>query len=136
MMSRLWGEWEPQFYPSGTTVVTLRSHQHKPHLYIYADKSINENRNDRDRMLICKELSTYMNGGDRPAWLDDFDRASETGASSLAGGEIFATGPSIDEDPPNLSWRQDDSAQARDDRARLIDALFLDGRKADNDQAN
>ena len=122
---RIWGEWEPAFYGSGTTIVHQKEYDHKPHLYIYADASADEDRYMRDRYEMCYQISRYMNGGARPLWLNDFDRISETQAVSLSGGSILATGPSIDADPPKLHWVQDDSDQAKSDRARLMDALFF-----------
>lgn len=121
---RIWGEWQPQFYGSGTTIVVLREYQRKPHLYIYADVGLDEDRTQRERYVMCEQLAAYMNGGAKPVWLDDFMRTGETAAYSLAGGKIFATGPMIDRDPPKLLWVQDDSDEAQNDRARLMDALF------------
>jgi hypothetical protein len=122
---RLWGEWQSQFYGSGTTIVTLKKEIHKPYLYVYADKGVSEDRYMRDRYEMCDQLAAYMNGGERPVWLADMERVSEVLAVSLAGASISATGPSIDIDPPNLNWREDDSDDAKNDRARLMDALFL-----------
>lgn len=121
---RIWGEWEPRYYGSGTTIVGLRLHQHKPHLYIYADAAVDESRYMRDRYEMCRQLTAYMNGGERPEWLDDFERLDEISSRSLCGGQIFATGPVYDRDPPNLFWVQDDSDDAKNDRARLMDVLF------------
>ncbi len=127
VIPRLWGEWEPQFFQSGTTVLALRSAARKPHLYVHADSSYDEDRYQRDRYVMCDELAAFMNGvGKRPAWLDDMERVSEVKAVSLAGASVRATGPSIDIDPPRLNWREDDSDEAKNDRARLMDALFND----------
>lgn len=121
---RLWGEWAPRFYGSGTTIVGLCGHQHKPHLYIYADSSIDDGRYQRDRMKMCDELADFMNGHARPVWLDDFERTSENCATSLMGGSIDAVGPMVDCDPPKLHWVRDETDEASDDRARLMDVLF------------
>ena len=120
----LWGKWEVAFFSSGTTIVRLKEHQHKPNLYIYADAAVDDDRYARDRYAMCYQLRDFMNGGPRPAWLDDFERVSEIEAKSLSGGSITATGPSIDKDPPNLNWVQDDSDDATNDRARLMDFVF------------
>jgi hypothetical protein len=67
-----------------------------------------------------------MNGvGKRPAWLDDMERVSETKAVSLTGASVSATGPCIDIDPPRLNWQEDDSDESKNDRACLLDVLFL-----------
>lgn len=126
VMPRLWGEWGSQFFPSGTTIVALRNGMRKPHLYVFADSSADDDRYQRDRYVMCDQLAAYMNGiGQRPAWLDDMERVSEVKAVSLHGASVSATGPCIDIDPPRLNWREDDSDEAKNDRARLLDALFL-----------
>lgn len=123
---RIWGEWEPRFYGSGTTIVALKTHTHKPHLYVYSDSAVNEDRWMRDRYAMCNQLADFMNGGgERPVWLDDMERINEVSARALTGASIDATGPMIDIDPPNLNWRQDESDEAKNDRARLMDAVFL-----------
>ena len=122
---RLWGEWIAQFYGSGTTIVVLHEFQYKPHLYVYADKGIDDDRTQSDRMRMCDEIAAYMNGGVRPEWLDDFMRVSEWELKSLAGATITATGPMFDAEPPRLIWHEDASQECADDRARLIDALWL-----------
>ena len=121
---RLFGVWEPAFFGSGTTIVRTDDPR-KPHLYVYADVAVDDDRYMSDRYQMCYQLAEYMNGGERPAWLDDFERTDEYSAASLAGGQIFATGPSIDVDPPNLNWVQDDSDDAKNNRARLMDAVFI-----------
>lgn len=122
---RIWGEWDPRFYGSGTTIVCLRAERRRPHLYIHADAAIDEDRRQSDRYVMCQQLADFMNGGKRPAWLDDFERTSEIAAKSLAGGSIEAVGPMVDKDPPNLFWVTDESEAAANDRARLMDALFF-----------
>jgi hypothetical protein len=122
--SRLWGEWEPRFFGSGTTIVHLREYQHKPWLYIYADVAVDDSRYARDRCNMCYQLADFLNGGPPPLWLSDFTRRTETYADALAGANISAVGPMIDRNPPALDWVHDDSSQCVDDRARLMDALF------------
>jgi len=122
---RLWGEWESRFYGSGTTIVVLKSRSHRPHLYIYADSSSSESRYQGDRIAMCEQIADFLNGDTRPAWLDDFDRATETFADTLTGASIQAIGPMLDIDPPNLIWKWDDSEDAKSDRAKLLDTLFL-----------
>ncbi len=122
---RLWGEWQSTFFGSGTTIVQLKEYAHKPHLYIYADSAVDEDRWMRDRYQMCDQLRDYMNGGDRPAWLDDIERLTETEAKSLMGASISAVGPMVDVDPPKCNWHTDDSDDAKNDRARLMDAVFF-----------
>ena len=122
---RLWGEWEVRSYQSGTMNVSLKIEQRKPWLYVFADKATDEDRQDRERYEMCEQLAAFLNGGDRPAWLADMIRTKEEAAYSLAGASIMATGPMFDRDPPNLHWDQDESDDAKNDRARLMDVLFL-----------
>lgn len=122
---RIWGEWDVAFYGSGTTLVRLKEYQHKPWLYIYADSAIDEDRWMRDRYQMCYDLVAFMNGGPRPSWLTDLERITEIEAVSLSGASIQAVGPMIDVDPPNLNWCQDFSDDAKNDRARLMDAVFM-----------
>ena len=126
MKPRLWYQWEACFYQSGTAIVAQRLMTYeKPWLYIYADHNPNSDGEDTDknRIAMCNELKRFMNGGERPKWLDDFERVSEVKLVALAGASITATGPMIDRDPPNLFWVQDKSIEAAHDRARLIDCL-------------
>ena len=125
----IWGEWQPSFYPSGTTIVSMRDSSRKPHLYVYADWVEDEDRSDRNRMLMCHELADFMNGGKRPDWLDDMERISLVQAISLYGGSIEAVGPMVDQDPPNLFWITDPSEESADNRAKLMDAVFNKGNK-------
>jgi hypothetical protein len=122
---RLWGEWQPQYYGSGTTIVVLREYQYKPHLYVYADRGIDEDRQQSDRFPMCQQLADFLNGGERPVWLDDLMRVDETRLEGLSGASIHAVGPMYDCDPPKLHWIQDDSEDCANDRARLIDAIHL-----------
>lgn len=133
---RIWGEWKPMFFGSGTTIVLQDEFKHKPHLYVYPDCSIDEARYMRDRYAMCYSLAEFMNGGDRPAWLDDFYRVSENGIESLSGAKTYATGPCIDRNPPRLDWVVDESDECRNDRARLIDVLELANRSDDEKEKN
>lgn len=121
---RLWGQWTERYFGSGTTIVTSDL-PGRPHLYIFADSAISRSRFMADRYAMCEQIRDCLNGGERPTWIDDFGRTSEVTAKSICGGRIFATGPDFDADPPNLLWVQDNSQEAADDRARLMDVLFL-----------
>ena len=123
--TRLWGEWDCAFFGSGTTIVRLKEYHHKPHLYVYSDSTPDEDRWMRDRYDMCNQLRDFMNGGDHPVWLSDIERLTETTAEALTGASIHAVGPMIDADPPNMHWVTDDSDDSKDDRARLLDALFF-----------
>lgn len=120
----MWGEWKPRFYGSGTTIVGLKKNAGKPHLYVYSDTAIDEDRWMRDRYEMCIQLANYMNGGERPVWLNDIERLNEESAKSLTGASITATGPMVDIDPPKLIWRTDESHEAKNNRARLMDVVF------------
>ena len=118
-------KWDCRFYGSGTTViVNSAGHYRGPHFYVYGPRNEDEDQWMRDRYKVCHELCDYLNGGDKPAWFDQLERLSEDYCEDLDGTNIRATGPSIDVDPPNLNWREDDSDEAKDARARLMDRLF------------
>jgi hypothetical protein len=116
--------WKPQFFGSGTCIVTSLEAK-KPHLYVYGPRNDDDGQCQRDRMKMCYQLADFLNGGDRPAWLDDMERRSEDACDDLDGSSIRATGPSIDRNPPALDWWEDGSDEANSNRARLMDRLFL-----------
>jgi hypothetical protein len=127
--------WECRHYGSGTCTVEdangpKRAFAHgvhglSPHLYVYGPGNADEAKYIRDRIKCCEDIRDYLNGGERPAWLDDMQRVSETHATDMDGTSITATGPSYDANPPSCHWRQDESPEARDARSRLMDRLFL-----------
>ncbi len=121
--SRLWGEWEASFYPSGTTIVALRTRADKPHLYVYADVGVSEDRTQGDRYEMCRQLAEFLNGGAMPAWLDDMKRVSERKIVSLSGADISAVGPMFDREPPKLLWCERDDDEANNYRATLINVV-------------
>lgn len=116
--------WRPMFYGSGTCNVSTFLPR-MPYLYVCGPRHEDDDISQRNRMQMCYELAEFLNGGSRPPWLDDMERRSEDSCDDLDGSSIRATGPSIDIDPPNLNWREDNSDEAKDDRARLMDRLFL-----------
>ena len=122
-MNQLWGEWDCAFFGSGTTIVRLKEYAHKPHLYLYADSAIDESHSMRDRIEMCYQLCDFMNGGERPKWLDDIERLTETKSESLSGASIHAVGPMIDANPPHCDWMWDESEDAKSDRAKLMDMI-------------
>lgn len=127
--------WQCEYFQSGTCIVSNANcrkepfaygvHSLDPHFYIYGPGNKDENKAQRDRMKCCEDIRDYLNGGERPKWLDDLRRVSEDHAEDVDGTKITATGPSIDKDPPKCFWVQDDSQEAKDARARLMDRLFL-----------
>ena len=116
--------WQPEFYVSGTCIVVDRESVRTPHLYIYGPRHEDDDKTQTQRMRLCYEIAEYMNGGERPSWIDDLERRSEDSADDLDGTSIRATGPSVDVNPPNLDWREDVSDEAVLARARLMDIFF------------
>lgn len=112
-------------YGSGTHLVARSDPCSDPWLYVYGPNSEDETVYAHDRWKVCQDLCDFLNGGTRPAWLNDLERTSEDHAEDLDGTSISATGPMIDADPPNLHWVQDDSWTAKLARAALMDRLFL-----------
>lgn len=115
------GTWRVQWFGSGTMIVTDLTW---PHYYVYGPRNDDEDQGVRDRYKVCEDLRDYLNGGTRPAWLDDMYRTSEKHAEGLDHTKITAVGPMYDRDPPNLWWDEEDSQEAKDSRARLMDRLF------------
>lgn len=118
-------QWISRYFPSGTTIVA-RKDGAQPHFYIYGPGGETESDSDRNRYKVCEEIRDYLNGGERPKWLDDLERVSEIHAKALDGTSITATGPSIDANPPRCQWVSDESEEAQNARARLMDRLFLE----------
>lgn len=117
-------KYTPQFYGSGTCIV-MGSTMKEPWLTVYGPANPDEGKYQRQRMAMCYEIAGFLNGGCRPAWLDDMDRKSEIEAVDLDGSIVAATGPLFDRNPPHLDWWTDESDAAKDARARLMDRLFL-----------
>lgn len=115
-------KWIHQLFESGTQIVR-RDDSEGPWLYVYGPAGEDEGSTDRNRYHTCDQLMNFLNGGPRPAWLDDLDRVNETALEGPDGTRIDATGPMVDRDPPNLQWWNDESDEAKDARARLIDRL-------------
>lgn len=122
--------WEPQFFGSGTTIVTRVNAPKQPHLYIYGPGSDDEGRAQAMRYAMCHQLADWLNGGERPAWMDDMRRDSERSLIGCDNSSIYATGPSYDANPPHLFWRECDDDESRNARARLIDRLCGIGAEA------
>lgn len=91
-----------------------------------------EDERDRVRARYCCELRDYLNGeGQRPAWLDIMKRTSETHAESTDGASVQVWGPWYDAEPPKCIWEMREDDEAKDERASLMDALFLESRRID-----
>lgn len=122
--------WVHRWYGSGTQIVANDANLLAPCLYVYGPRFDNEDDSDRARYQVCEELAAFLNGGPRPAWLDDMERVSESSLSDLDGSLIDAVGPLYDIDPPKLNWQQRDDEDSRSARARLIDRLSFGRRSA------
>jgi hypothetical protein len=121
------GYWSHECYQSGTQLVVRVPTE--PWLYVYGPNVQEDDANARNRVGMCRQLREWLNGfADRPQWLNDMRRVSETKLEDVDGSAIIATGPMVDRDPPKLDWTQDDSPAMRDARARLIDRLMMVGK--------
>ena len=117
-------EWKVTTYGSGTVIVT-RGRMDRPWLYVYGPRDEDEAVEYRARQLLARELCTHMNGGSKPDWLKALIRWTENDASCPEGRSITATGPMVTVGDPNaLSWVQDNSDAAKNQRARLMDRVF------------
>lgn len=120
-------EWMPRYFESGTTIVDSGV-AGEPWLYIYGPGNEDEDQWMRDRFAMCEQLAEWMNGGKpRPQWLSDMERQTEESAVGLDGSSVTAVGPLIDINPPNLHWVTDNSEEAKNKRARLMDRIFNHG---------
>lgn len=57
-------------------------------IVVVPDSSITVAREIRDQAIMCMELLQHLNGGERPAWIDDFERLPDS-ARSVSGGLIL-----------------------------------------------
>ncbi len=117
-------EWRAQAFPSGTHIVTDGSAGPWPWLWVLVINPA-DIEDDADRFAACEDLARFLNGGPRPAWLEDMERPDEETVVGADGSCIEATGPMYDANPPNLMWFQREDDEAKDARARLIDRLWL-----------
>ncbi len=128
--------WERRWYGSGTvTVEDLDSYEpfefgikcRKPNLYVFGPGFGTDDCEDslvRDRLVMADQLADYLNGkSERPKWIDDMERISETKLDGGDGSSIEATGPMVDANPPSCDWVIDPSPDAHNARARLIDLV-------------
>jgi hypothetical protein len=135
-------DWHVRWFASGTMIVEDRASPHEayefgvrclsPHLYVFGPGYGTDDGPDqaiRDRYRCCEELAAFLNGGPRPAWLDDLRRTSEAHAEDIDGTSVTATGPMVDRDPPKCDWINDPSPEAQDARARLMDRLGIPSAK-------
>lgn len=96
----------------------------RPWLYIYGPGEPDDGQSNRYK--VCEDVRDYLNGRiPRPKWLDDLQRTSEEKAEGIDRTSIRATGPMIDINPPWCHWEEDNSVDAKNARARLMDHLFL-----------
>lgn len=116
-----WGSWAIGETEEGP-IVCLIDDDAKPHVSVYADKAINEAREQRDQRLMCEEIVEFLNGGKRPAWVADLDRFGEFGLFSPCGSYVIATGPYVSSDSDEFEW--DESEEAVANRKELIGHIF------------
>jgi hypothetical protein len=121
-------QWRPFSFQSGTVIVQ-RGHD-EPWLYVYyasdlRKNSITDEESERKRSEYAQDLAVFLNGGQRPTWMDTYRRVDPSFVRNQLNGTISAVGPMIL--PPNdngrLSWKQDDSPAAEAARIALMDRL-------------
>lgn len=122
---RLWGEWETFVDASGSCVVLLVSRdERRPHLYVFADPLPDRRRTQANRIEMCRLLTAWLNGGERPAWLGDFYRRSPNVAECLTGAMLLAAGPWLRSPGQQGPLRQSGAPEAQRGRATLLDVLL------------
>ena len=112
--------WNVRCYHSGT--INVEPPQRGPWLYVFGPGEV-DGDSYSNRFAVAESLCAFLNGGPRPAWLCDMKRVAENELGDFDGTRIIATGPMIDKRPPTCWWVQDDSSDAHDARARLIDSI-------------
>lgn len=108
---------------SNSVIVT---NGHGPHLRIYGPQyGQTEDKACIDRLFIAEQVRDIMNRDmDRPAWFADLFRQDEQTLIGAWGLSIEAAGPFIDP-KGTLAWEQNETPEAKDQRARLIDRLTI-----------
>ncbi len=64
--------WRHDYFQSGTQIVTT-GEVGQPWLYVFGP----ERGDDETRYQMCEELTGWLNGGTRPAWMADMKRKNE-----------------------------------------------------------
>jgi len=95
-----------------------------PCIYVYGP-AINDGPSYDHRWQIAEQIRDYLNGGERPGWLDGLWRRGADYARGIDDTEIMAVGPAVDWNPPHCCWGTDMSEEAKGDRKRLMDKLIL-----------
>ena len=107
--------WQTQSFPSGTCIVK-NDDPTKPHLDVYGPYPLGEKDKDgeypesiKKRYEMCDELATYLNGGNRPKWLDKME-VKNIGLQGYKiegkfNDQIYAIGPMQDIDG-TLNWQE------------------------------
>lgn len=103
--------WEVRSYNAGITVVA-QENLCEPYLYVIGPSLDDDEANLMHRYQTCQEIAGYLNGQQRPAWLDDLQRVSFVTARDLEGTFISAYGT-------------DQCEASRKDRKNLIDKLCV-----------
>lgn len=112
--------WAVRSFQSGTVIVD-RQHGHLPHYYVHGYYV--HRASEAARYRVAEQLRDWLNGGERLVWMDNAYRDSETRLTHEDGFAITATGPMVDREPGAGDWVENDSREAKDARARLIDQL-------------
>ena len=124
------GDWIVKRYGSGQTNVMLaipfevEDPPRVPWLQVYGPISDQGARQQRDRDKVARDLAGYLNGGPRPAWLDDLVKRTEVEWFDLDGTTVAICGPMIDRNPPRMDWVTDQRPEAKAARAALVEHLF------------
>jgi hypothetical protein len=112
--------WRPHRFSSETQIVSNNVSGEPWYYVIYPGVGIVDYN---VRYAMTDDLAKFLNGGPRPAWLDDMERVSHRGVVGPDGSGVEICGPMYDANPPNLDWRTCEDEAAREKRAALIDRL-------------
>jgi hypothetical protein len=124
-------EWRSGVYISGTTnAQPMRRATIVPFIgfhYAADIKSIglSDDECDRRKRQMAESVAEYLNGGPRPLWLGDCERAGDRWLRTPLGGKVAAIGPMVlpPDDSGRLNWRPCESDHSIRFRKLLCDVL-------------
>ena len=108
--------WYLRLYPTGTQIV-IQPETEKSHYYVWGRGNKDK---DQHRQKVSEEITSWLNGGEEPAWLG-IDYTDPFTYTLPDGQQITAIGPYYDMYPPHSIWREHPKDNRQ--RAELIRCL-------------
>ncbi len=89
-----------------------------PWIFVEPDCCETVEREQECRFLMALEIAQYLNGDERPKWLEDFYKVGKTQAKALSGAQLAVVGPLV------IDGTQCKSPTSIETRERLLDLLL------------